>query len=301
MSFANRIPAYQARVEQALDHWLPPAAQAPARLHEAMRYAVLGGGKRIRPLLIYATGELLGVPATELDGPAAAVEMVHAYSLVHDDLPAMDNDDLRRGRPTCHIAFDDATAILAGDALQVLAFEVLTRDPAMTPDPAARLQMLALLAAASGSIGMAGGQALDLAAPNLTTMGQRLGQAELEQMHGAKTGALLGACVQLAACAATELAAEARAALSRYGAAVGLAFQIQDDILDVEGETGRLGKTSGADAARQKPTYPSVMGLAAAKARAQALHQDACAALVGFGTAAEPLRWLSEHIVTRDS
>lgn len=296
MAFSQHIPAYQARVEQTLDRWLPAANQAPTRLHEAMRYAVLGGGKRIRPLLIYATGELLGVPAEQLDGPAAAVEMVHAYSLIHDDLPAMDNDDLRRGRPTCHRAFDEATAILAGDALQVLAFEILAHDPAMPADPAARLAMLGHLATASGAAGMAGGQALDLAA-----QGKSLTPAQLEQMHGAKTGALLAACVQIAADAAPALAETTRQKLTRYGHAIGLAFQIHDDILDVEGETAQLGKTRGADAARHKPTYPSVLGLDAAKARALALHREACAALENCGAAAEPLRWLSEHIVTRNN
>lgn len=296
MSFLDRIPGYQARVEQTLEHWLPPADRAPARLHAAMRYAVLGGGKRIRPLLIYAAGEVLSVKPERLDGLAAAVEMIHAYSLVHDDLPAMDDDDLRRGRATCHKAFDEATAILAGDALQVLAFEILTRDRYLVADPVARLRMLQILATASGSGGMAGGQALDLAA-----QGANLTLAELERMHGAKTGALLRACVLLAACSANNLADAQRERLEHYGRCIGLAFQIHDDILDVEGETAVIGKTRGADTARNKPTYPSVLGMQAARDRARELQREACAALEPFGDAAAPLYWLAEHIVTRNS
>ena len=295
MSFADRIPAYQDRVERALDRWLPPATHEPARLHEAMRYAVLGSGKRIRPLLVYATGETLGLAAERLDGAAAALEIVHAYSLVHDDLPAMDDDDLRRGRPTCHKRFDEATAILAGDALQVLAFEILTRDRELDADPAARLAMVDLLAVASGSGGMAGGQAIDLDA-----VGKALTLPQLELMHARKTGALIRASVLLPAAAAGASAVE-HEALARYGARVGLAFQIQDDILDEEGETETLGKRSGADRARGKPTFPSVLGLEASREMARALHLEAVGALEPLGAAAEPLRWLSHHIVTRGS
>jgi farnesyl diphosphate synthase len=289
-----RLQANSDRVERCLERWLPAASTQPSRLHEAMRYAVLGGGKRVRPALAYATAEALGVPATRLDGPAAAVELIHGYSLVHDDLPAMDDDDLRRGRPTCHRAYDEATAILVGDALQVLAFEILASDPEMTPEPRQRLQIIRLLARASGTGGMAGGQAMDLAAA-----GRELPLAELEQMHRLKTGALIHASVMMAAASADELGAARRDALDGYGIAIGLAFQIQDDILDVEGETGVLGKRAHADAARAKPTYPSVAGMAAAKARLRQLHDQAIAALKPLGVAAEPLAWLSGWLTAR--
>ena len=294
--FKLRVPDYAARIEKVLDRWLPPADKRPERLHSAMRYAVLGGGKRMRPLLIYATGETLGLSPDKLDGPAAAVEIIHAYSLIHDDLPAMDDDALRRGRPTCHIAYDEATAILAGDALQVLAFSILTEDKAMTVSPAVRVEMLRTVANASGSAGMAGGQAIDLAAE-----GKTLDLAELELMHIYKTGALIRASVLLAAQSAAGLAAEKLTALDRYAKCVGLAFQIRDDILDVEGETEKLGKQAGADSARHKPTYPSILGLERSRHRAMELKADAEAAVAGFGEAAEPLLWLAHYIVERDS
>lgn len=294
--FKSRVPEYAARIEKVLDRWLPPADKRPERLHSAMRYAVLGGGKRMRPLLIYATGETLGVAAEKLDGPAAAVEIIHAYSLIHDDLPAMDDDELRRGRPTCHIAYDEATAILAGDALQVLAFNILAEDKAMNASPAARVEMLRSVSVASGSAGMAGGQAMDLAAE-----GKQLDLAELELMHIYKTGALIRASVLLAAQSAPGLAAEKLTALDRYAKCVGLAFQIQDDILDVEGETAKLGKQAGADSARNKPTYPSILGLEQSRSRALALRDDAVNALAAFGTAAEPLSWLADYIVEREN
>ncbi len=294
--FKSRVPEYAARIEKVLDRWLPPAYKRPERLHSAMRYAVLGGGKRMRPLLIYATGETLGVAAEKLDGPAAAVEIIHAYSLIHDDLPAMDDDELRRGRPTCHIAYDEATAILAGDALQVLAFNILAEDKAMNASPAARVEMLRSVSVASGSAGMAGGQAMDLAAE-----GKQLDLAELELMHIYKTGALIRASVLLAAQSAPGLAAEKLTALDRYAKCVGLAFQIQDDILDVEGETAKLGKQAGADSARNKPTYPSILGLEQSRSRALALRDDAVNALAAFGTAAEPLSWLADYIVEREN
>ena len=294
--FKTRVTEYTSRIEKVLDRWLPPAEKRPERLHSAMRYAVLGGGKRMRPLLIYATGETLGVPPEKLDGPAAAVEIIHAYSLIHDDLPAMDDDDLRRGRPTCHIAYDEATAILAGDALQVLAFQILSEDKSMTAQPAARVEMLRTVATASGSAGMAGGQAMDLAAA-----GKSLDLAELELMHIYKTGALIRASVLLAAQSAGGLAADKLTALDRYAKCVGLAFQIQDDILDVEGETAKLGKQAGADSARNKPTYPSILGLEKSRARALALRDDAVTVLAPFGDAAEPLIWLANYIVERES
>jgi geranylgeranyl diphosphate synthase type II len=294
--FKTRVPDYTARIEKVLDRWLPPAEKRPERLHSAMRYAVLGGGKRMRPLLIYATGETLGVSPEKLDGPAAAVEIIHAYSLIHDDLPAMDDDDLRRGRPTCHIAYDEATAILAGDALQVLAFQIMAEDKSMTAQPAARVEMLRTVATASGSAGMAGGQAMDLAAA-----GKSLDLAELELMHIYKTGALIRASVLLAAQSAGGLAADKLTALDRYAKCVGLAFQIQDDILDVEGETAKLGKQAGADSARNKPTYPSILGLEKSRTRALALRDDAVTVLGPFGEAAGPLIWLANYIVERES
>ena len=293
-TFRERVPEYSKHIEQILDQRLPQADKPPQRLHQAMRYSVLGGGKRLRPLLIYATGEVLGIPAERLDGPATAVEIIHAYSLIHDDLPAMDNDDLRRGRPTCHKAFDVATAILAGDALQVLAFQILAEDKNMEVSPPARVEMIRSLAVASGSAGMAGGQAMDMAAT-----GRSLSLAELELMHIYKTGALIRASVMLSAQSLPGLSVEKYAALDRYAKCAGLAFQIHDDILDVEGETTALGKQAGADASRNKPTYPSVLGLEEARQRARDLHQTALEALVIFGAAAEPLAWLSEYIVTR--
>ena len=294
MLFRERVPEYSARIEKVLDRWLPPTDKPPPRLHAAMRYAVLGGGKRLRPLLIYAAGEVLGVPVERLDGPAAAVELIHAYSLIHDDLPAMDDDDLRRGQPTCHRAFDEATAILAGDALQVLAFLILAEDASMAAPPSVRVEMIRTVAVASGSTGMAGGQALDLAAA-----GKNLSLAELELMHIHKTGALIRASVLLAAQSVAKLDARKLASLDRYAKCAGLAFQIRDDILDVEGETATLGKQAGADACLHKPTYPSVLGLSESRQRALDLHHSALAALAPFGDAAAPLAWLSDYIITR--
>ena len=291
--FGERVPAYLQRLAQTLDHWLPPATQYPARLHAAMRYAA-DGGKRLRPLLIYATGEVLQVPARTLDAAAAAVELIHAYSLVHDDLPAMDDDDLRRGRPTVHRQFDEAMAILAGDAMQALAFYVLTHDLQCGLDPLQRLKMVELLADASGSRGMAGGQAIDLDAT-----GQRLSVAELEAMHIHKTGALIRASVLMACYAGAPLDSAHLGALDDYGKALGLAFQIQDDILDIEGDTGETGKNTGKDHNRNKPTYPSVMGMPAAKDRARGLFERAREALRPFGDRAGPLLWLADHIEGR--
>lgn len=293
MSFGERIPDYQARLEAALERWLPAANHPPTRLHEAMRYSCFNGGKRLRPVLIYATGEVLDIPAQQLDGPAAAVEMVHAYSLVHDDLPAMDDDDLRRGKPTCHKAFDEATAILAGDALQALAFHVLGADNNIQCEPASRLRMLNLLAEASGSLGMAGGQAIDL-----DSVGERLSLAELENMHIHKTGALIRASV-LMACHVKPLETEKLQALDRYAKRVGLAFQIQDDILDEIGDTETLGKVQGADRALNKPTFPSILGLTESRERAEELVTEALDLLKPFGDKAKPLAWLAEHIINR--
>jgi farnesyl diphosphate synthase len=290
----ERLEACQSRIELALAGYLPAASETPARLHEAMRYATLGSGKRIRPVLCYLAGEAVGATADELDAPAAAVELIHAYSLIHDDLPAMDDDDLRRGRATTHRAFDEATAILAGDALQVLAFEILATDRALTSDPAARLEIVRLLAVASGTAGMAGGQALDLAA-----VGRRLGVDEVEEMHRRKTGALIEASVMMAAAARPQLPAVRREALGRYARALGLAFQIVDDLLDVIGDEALVGKPVRADAAADKPTYPAVAGVAAAQARAVALRDEALAALGVFGPEADGLRRLACYIVER--
>ena len=292
----DRIAGYQARVERALDRWLPAPAVEPRRLHEALRYSVLGNGKRLRPILVYTTGEALGLALDQLDGPAAAVELIHAYSLVHDDLPAMDDDDLRRGRPTCHRAFDEATAILVGDALQVLAFKILASDVTMRATSDARTRMIDVLADASGTAGMAGGQAIDLAA-----VGRSMSVAELEAMHKLKTGALIEASVRLAALGAAHLSEKKSAALKRYAERVGLAFQIQDDILDVEGDAETLGTATGADSARHKPTYPSIVGMANAKRRAQELCQAAIAELAALGSDVEPLRWLARFVVERSN
>jgi geranylgeranyl pyrophosphate synthase len=259
-----------------------------------MRYAVLGGGKRVRPVLVYASGVAVGGRVERLDGPACAVELVHAYSLVHDDLPAMDDDDLRRGRPTCHKAFGEATALLAGDALQVLAFSVLVRDENLVVPAPVRLEMIATLAEASGSLGMAGGQAIDLEA-----VGRTMGLPQLEDMHARKTGALIRASVMLGALGSECAQPQALDALARYASAVGLAFQVQDDVLDVAGETRVIGKTRGADEQRQKPTFPALLGLAGAQDKARDLRAQAEAALVPLGPRADLLRDLAAYIVER--
>ena len=289
-----RLRGYQARVRAVLDSVLPAADVSPQRLHAAQRYAVLSGGKRLRPLLVYCTGEALGLDANALDAPAAAVELIHSYSLVHDDLPAMDNDDLRRGQPTTHRAFDEATAILVGDALQVLAFSLLARDRAAGVSLDARLKMIQILADASGTVGMAGGQALDLAA-----VGRNLDLPELETMHRLKTGALIRERVLLAAACSPTLTPAEWEALDGYSQDIGLAFQIQDDILDVEGSTEYLGKTIVADAARAKPTYPSILGLEAAKTRARELQRRASERLALFGGRAQVVTWLASFVVDR--
>jgi geranylgeranyl pyrophosphate synthase len=258
-----------------------------------MRYSTLAGGKRVRPVLVYTTGEALGASLELLDTTAAAVELIHVYSLVHDDLPAMDNDDLRRGRPTCHRAFDEATAILVGDSLQARAFEVLANAPASIP-ATARLEMLRVLADAIGTRGMAGGQAIDLEAVK-----QRLGKPELERMHRQKTGALIHASVLLGAIAAGNVDPAQRAALAEYGAEIGLAFQIQDDILDVEGTTTALGKRAGADAERIKPTYPSVLGLQESRDEARARRDRAIAALAPWAERFADLREFANFLVAR--
>jgi len=285
----------QRRLEQALDHWLPQANTHPSRLHEAMRHAVLDGGKRIRPVLVYASGGATGADQAMLDAPACAVELIHAYSLVHDDLPAMDDDDLRRGKPSCHRAFGEANAILAGDALQSLAFQVLAHDAVPQAEQSLRLRMIGTLAMASGSRGMAGGQAIDLAAT-----GQQLNIAELEDMHIHKTGALIRASVLLGALCGNRVSEAQLGSLDHYAKCIGLAFQIRDDILDIEGETDTLGKHTGMDLHRDKSTYPALIGLDAARQRARELHESAMESLVEFDKRADPLRWISAYIIERE-
>lgn len=290
----SRIEAYRNRIEQVLDRCLALPDAGTERLREAMRYSTLGGGKRLRPALVYLTGESLGAPLTNLDAPAAAVELIHVYSLVHDDLPAMDDDDLRRGRPTCHRAYDEATAILVGDALQALAFSVLADETLGDVAPVTRLAMIKTLAFAAGTAGMAGGQAVDLAA-----VGQTLSVDAVENMHRRKTGALIKGSVLLGALGAAINSGPEWHALQLFGDEIGLAFQIQDDILDVEGDVAVLGKTTGADAALSKPTYPSTVGLPAARDRARGLRDRAIAALAPLGPRNAPLVELAQFVVSR--
>ncbi|MGH8353296.1 MAG: (2E,6E)-farnesyl diphosphate synthase [Pseudomonas sp.] len=294
------IARYQARCQARVDAALESLFQAPrpelARLYQAMRYSVINGGKRVRPLLVYGACEALGGALDRADGAACAVELIHAYSLVHDDLPAMDDDDLRRGQPTTHKAFDEAGAILAGDGLQSLAFEVLADARRNPQDAHLRLAMITSLAQAAGPAGMVGGQAIDLGA-----VGLKLDQNALELMHRHKTGALIEASVRLGALASGRADELALKALRHYAEAIGLAFQVQDDILDVESDTATLGKRQGADIARDKPTDPALLGLDRAKAYALELRDQALHALRPFGANAEPLRELARYIVERRS
>ncbi len=285
----------QERVENALKHRLPSETVLPLKLHNAMRYSVLNGGKRMRPMLTYATGKVLGISPDELDAIACAVECIHVYSLIHDDLPAMDDDDLRRGKPTCHKAFDEATAILAGDGLQAFAFELLAHDSTITASVEKRLEMITCLAKASGSQGMVGGQAIDL-----ESVGKMLTLPELENMHIHKTGALIRASVVLATLAGENVDAEAARKLDNYAKCIGLSFQVKDDILDEESDTATLGKTQGKDKDNNKPTYPALLGLAGAKEKALHLHEKALKNLADFGDEANLLRELSLYIIQRD-
>lgn len=282
------------RIEAKLDLYIGPNALAPLSLIDAMRYSVLGGGKRIRALWVYAAGTGFGAELAQLDAAAAAVEIIHAYSLVHDDLPAMDNDSIRRGKPTCHVQFGEAEAILAGDALQALAFEVLVQYTPASVSASAQLEMVRTLANACGASGMAGGQAIDLAA-----VGARLDQHQLAAMHGLKTGALIAAAVRLGALAAGVGDAKVLAALDHYARAAGLAFQIHDDVLDVEGSALELGKTAGKDQAAAKPTYPLILGLAEAKSLAQAQCDQALSALQSLPAAQPALAELARLCVAR--
>lgn len=293
--FATRVEQYRQRINTALAAYLPMSSTFPETLHEAMRYSVLGGGKRVRPLLTYACGEMLGVDPALLDAPAASVELIHAFSLVHDDLPAMDDDALRRGRPTTHIEFDEATAILAGDALQALAFDILASDQALDAHDGARLQMIRCLSSAAGSTGMTGGQAQDLMAE-----GKTLTLAQLQAMHERKTGYLIRAAVMMACDASTTLAPTERDSIARFAERIGLAFQVCDDILDVEGNTEVLGKPQGSDLQANKATYPSTLGMAKAKLHLEALYQQSLDALNELPFDTTPMRWMAAYITRRE-
>lgn len=304
LPFLHWMQQMRARLELSLDAYLPALTQMPARLHQAMRYTALGGGKRVRPLLVYAAGELFNAPQPLLGRAAVAVEMIHVYSLVHDDMPCMDDDAIRRGQPSVHVKYDQATALLVGDALQAQAFAVLSEldetelAPSAISAPAAaqQIKMLNLLAQAAGSAGMCGGQAIDLA-----SVGRVLSLQQLEQMHRLKTGALLRAAVLLGAYAGKLLSPSEASALQAYADAIGLAFQVVDDILDVTADSATLGKTAGKDAADNKPTYVSILGLAAAQGLAGKLCDDAHRALAIFGDKAWRLHELADLIVQRQA
>ena len=293
--FQSYLEHCQQRVNTALDKCLPEEDPPEHNLAEAMRYSVVSGGKRIRPIMVYAAGATMGVEEKILDAPACAVEMIHAYSLIHDDLPAMDDDDLRRGQPTCHKAFDEATAILAGDALQALAYEILTDETCTTLPDHHRVQMLKLLTQASGAHGMAGGQAMDLA-----SVGKMLTLEQLEAMHRLKTGALIRGSILLGAMCNPDINESELNMLDNYSHCIGLSFQIQDDILDVIGDTETLGKPQGSDQEQKKPTYPAILGLEASKQRALEQHEQALKHIEPLGERAESLRQLSAYIVERD-
>ena len=292
-AFAERLDYYRRRVDSKLAEILRADHEVPERLLDAMHYSVLGGGKRVRPLLVYASGELVGAAEETLDPIAAAVELIHAYSLVHDDLPAMDDDDLRRGRPTTHRQFDEATAILAGDALQALAFEVLASDPKLSARPQAQAKMIGWLARAAGPAGMVGGQALDMEAE-----GRQIDERSLERIHRGKTGALIRASIMMP----SELgnsSPEERANLDVFARDIGLVFQIRDDLLEVEQDTATLGKSAGSDSGNDKSTYPSTLGVEGARRRAAETQQRAVNALRTFGSRSDALLWLSEFILNR--
>lgn len=287
------LDQYAARVNLQLTENLPQETDSPITLHKAIRYSVLGGGKRIRPALVYATGEALSTNLESLDNAACAVELMHCYSLIHDDLPAMDDDDLRRGRPTCHKAFDEATAILAGDAIQAQAFAMLASDHASHKQ---RVHMIQQLAKSSGSLGMAGGQAIDLASVN-----KQLNEEEIITMHTLKTAALIQASVLMAVIASNMNNPETFAHFAHFSEKVGLAFQIRDDILDIQADTETLGKPQGSDAAQNKPTYPSIVGVEQAENTANNLLQEALSELDHLNGRAKNLRSISKYMVTRNS
>ena len=295
LNFAKRVPEYRSRVDAALDQCLPSSESEPALFHQAMRYSALGPGKRLRPLLAYATGEVLGIDPLRIDPIAVSIEMLHAYSLVHDDLPAMDDDDLRRGRPTAHIAYDEATAILVGDALQALAFEVLATDAVYEGLPEVRCRLVAALADATGSTGMVGGQVMDLAAE-----GNWVDAEHLEKMYALKTGCLIRAAIVMACKCKTDIAQRDFDALDRFSQTIGLAFQVKDDLLEIEESTETLGKSQASDEINGKATYPALFGLDTARARSEALYQYALSELDPLGESAAPLRWLSDFVVRRN-
>ncbi|MDH5501002.1 MAG: polyprenyl synthetase family protein [Gammaproteobacteria bacterium] len=292
MAFEKKVAYYTERVSSCLDRALPPVERTPERLHEAMRYAVLNGGKRIRPLLIYATGECLGVDEARLDPAAVAIELIHAFSLVHDDLPAMDDDDLRRGMPTVHRQYDEATAILAADALQPLAFTVLSTAESLNDRE--KVSIIGIIGEACGSLGMTGGQSIDLASE-----GRAISEQDLQLMHGLKTGALIRASVMSACCLANGISDARSAALRHFSECLGLAFQIRDDILDVEGNTDVIGKQAGADLKKSKATWPALFGIEESRRRCAELLDAGLASLEVYGKSADPLRWLARYIVDR--
>ena len=290
--FKDLLNQYVKRVDDQLLLLLPAKESEPVNLHQAMSYSTFNGGKRIRPFLVYASGKALGVSMRSLDNVAAAIELIHSYSLVHDDMPAMDDDDLRRGKPTCHIAFSEATALLTGDALQTHAFAVLAENKQLSDQQ--KINQIQLLALASGSMGMAGGQAIDLA-----SVGKQLSLQQLQNMHEAKTGALIRACTNMVACIDYSQNDNEYKALDLYAQKIGLAFQIKDDILDIEGDTETLGKPQGSDSQLDKPTYPALLGMQAAKELATENYHDAMNALRLFNDKADPLRYLAKYIIER--
>ena len=294
-TFSGRLDHYRSRVDFKLEEILAEQASSVPRLGAAMAYSVLGGGKRIRPLLAYASAEIFELDEALIDPIAATVELVHAYSLVHDDLPSMDDDNLRRGQPTTHRKFDEATAILAGDALQALAFEILTADPGLSTDPHTQLQVVSQLATAIGPSGMAGGQALDMAAE-----GSQINEEALEDIHRRKTGELIRASI-LMPCILANVSNETAGQLNRFGADIGLAFQIRDDLLEVEQNTEALGKSATSDHDNAKATYPSLLGVEVAESRADEFFARAMSHLNGLGPRSDGLRWLSDYIVQRSN
>lgn len=289
---ATEISGWQERFETVLNRHMPPASEEPGLLHRAMRYSALAGGKRFRPVLVFATGKALGLSFRQLDPVATAIELIHAYSLIHDDLPAMDDDDLRRGRPTCHRQFDEATAILAGDALQALAFEVLSSE--LPAGSASSLKVVNEISNACGSTGMAGGQALDLAA-----VGKSISEESLVTMHRLKTGALIRASAT-SSCILAETSEETTKHLAIYGECVGLAFQIHDDILDVTGNSELTGKSTRADIALNKPTFPSILGMEKSRKRARELRDEAISHLQSVDGDTMSLSWLADYVISRD-
>ena len=292
MDMKQQLNSYRSRVDQTLEQHMASQTAAPL-LQEAMRYSLFNGGKRVRPLLVYMANQLLGGDLNAADPAACAIECIHSYSLVHDDLPAMDDDDLRRGNPTCHIKFDEATAILAGDALQALAFELLSQESAML-DSATQLKIMTSLAKGSGAMGMVAGQSIDL-----SHVGKSMTLDELENMHRHKTGALICSSVEMGALSSGRATTTDLQALNTYARHIGLAFQVKDDILDVEGDTKTLGKPQGSDEEQDKPTYPALLGMAGAKQKLALLNEQAHASIETYGDAAQPLHWLADYIVER--